>query len=244
MQSAPAQLAFDERRYADALRDRYPEFWARFGGMPDFNGKRVIDFGCGRGGMVQIAMEAGAASALGIDINPHTIGFAQTKVAPQWNERARFVCGNILELDVAPADIVVSVDTMEHVMSLPDTLAAMVDLCKPGGDLFIGFSPLWYSPWGHHRLIPSRVPWVHLRGGRHALTNSYVREHGMNGAAPADYRAALRGLPVEIVSARRNVASKPFKALALKTMLVPALVPALEKYFTVGLYWHLRRQER
>ncbi len=242
MAADPAQSAFDERRYAESVCDRYPEFWARFGGMPEFSGKRVIDFGCGRGGMVQLAMEAGAASALGIDLNAHTVAFAQTKVAPQWNGRAEFVCADIREIEIEPADIIVSVDTMEHVMNLPETLCALVKNCKPGGELFIGFSPLWHSPWGHHRLLRTRVPWAHLKGGRKALAPSYVREMGMNGAAPADYRAALHGLPLEVISIRRNAATNPLKSLALKAMLVPAVIPALEKYFTVGLYWHFRRR--
>lgn len=254
MEAAETQSAFDERRYGDFLRDRFPEFWRRFGGVPDFAGKRVIDFGCGRGGMVQRAMEAGAASALGIELDRHYVDFAVSKVASQWGGRASFVCADIRDIAIAPADIIVSVDTMEHVMDLHETLAALVDACKPGGEMFIGFAPLWYSPFGHHRLIASRMPWAHLRNGARPLLDAYraadgsgpasIRELGFNGAAPADFRAALRGLPVEVVSARRNVASHPVKALAMKAMLVPAIVPALEKFVTIGMYWHLRRTNR
>jgi SAM-dependent methyltransferase len=245
--------AFDERRYADFLRDRYPEFWARFGGVPDFTGKRVLDFGCGRGGMVQRAMEDGAASALGIELNQPYVDFANSKVASQWDGRARFLCADIRTIEIEPADIVVSVDTMEHVMDLRETLAAVVDACKPGGELFIGFGPLWHSPFGHHRLMASRLPWAHLPRNNRAFLERLIddegnspgsiRELGFNGATPADFRAALRGLPVEILSARRNVASHPLKALVLKAMLAPALIPALEKYVTVGIYWHLRRKK-
>ena len=244
---------FDERRYADFLRDRFPEFWARFGGMPDVAGKRVIDFGCGRGGMVQRMMEAGADSALGIELNRSYVDFADWKVASQWDGRVQFACQDIREMDLEPADIVTSVDVMEHVMDLPETLAAVVNACKPGGELFIGFAPLWHSPFGHHRLMETRIPWAHLPRGNRAFLDRLVdddgnspetiRELGFNGATPADFRAALKGLPVEIVSARRNVASHPLKALALKAMLIPSIVPALEKYVTVGIYWHLRRKK-
>lgn len=247
------KTAFDERRYDDFLRDRYPEFWARFGGVPDFTGKRVIDFGCGRGGMVQRAMESGAASALGIEINPHYVDFAQRKVASQWDGRVEFLCADIRKIQVEPADIIVSVDTMEHVMDLRETLAAVVDACRPGGELFIGFGPLWHSPFGHHRLMASRLPWAHLPRGNRAFLDRLIdddgnspetiRELGFNGAAPADFRAALAGLPVEILSAGRNEASQPMKSLALKAMLVPSIIPALEKYVTVSIYWHLRRKK-
>ncbi|MHA7818694.1 MAG: class I SAM-dependent methyltransferase [Erythrobacter sp.] len=242
---------YDERSFRDSVERRYPEFWARFGGMPDLSGKRVLDFGSGRGGMVQVVLEAGASSALGIEINPDYHAFARRKVERQWNGRAEFVLGDIREMAVEPADIVVSIDTMEHVMTLNDTLAAVVDSCKPGGELFIGFSPLWHSPYGHHRLIAPRRPWAHLpRRNRafldrlkdeHGDTPDSIQQMGFNGATPADFRAALKGLPVEIVSARRNLASSALKQLAMKALLGAAIVPALEKFVTIGIYWHLRR---
>lgn len=164
---------------------------------------------------------------------------------------AEFVLGDIREMEVEPADIVVSSDTFEHVMSPPDTLAAVVNACKPGGDLFIGFSPLWHSPFGHHRLIASRLPWAHLPRRNRAFldrlkdengnTPDTIQQLGFNGATPADFRAALEGLPVEVISARRNLASSPLKQATLKAMLAAAIVPALEKFVTVGIYWHLRR---
>ncbi|MFU7529608.1 class I SAM-dependent methyltransferase [Qipengyuania sp. ASV99] len=247
------QSAFDERRYADFLRDRFPEFWARFGGQPDFTGKRVIDFGCGRGGMVQRAMEAGASSALGIELNQSYVDFANGKVASQWDGRVRFACQDIREMEIEPADIVTSVDVMEHVMDLPETLAAVVDACKPGGEMFIGFAPLWHSPYGHHRLMKTHIPWAHLPRGNRAFLDRLVdddgnspasiQELGFNGAVPADFRAALNGLPVDIISARRNISSHPLKSLAMKAMLLPAIVPAIEKYVTIGIYWHLRRKK-
>ncbi len=253
MTHPPAQNDFDERRYADWHQQRFGEFWARFGGAPDFAGKRVIDFGCGRGGMVQRVMEAGASSALGIELDADYVAFANRKVASQWNGAVQFVLDDIRKMEIEPADIVVSSDTFEHVMSLPDTLAAVVNVCKPGGDLFIGFSPLWHSPFGHHRFIQSRIPWAHLPRGNRAFLQRMVDDQGnhpdsiqqlgFNGATPADFRAALDGLPVEVISARRNLASSPLKQAAMKALLFPGVIfPALEKFATIGIYWHLRRK--
>ena len=244
---------FDEKRYAFWHEHRFGEFWSRFGGMPDVTGKRVIDFGCGRGGMAQRLMEAGAASVLGIELDEDYVSFANRKVASQWDGRAQFTLGDIRTMDIEPADIIVSSDTFEHVMSLPDTFAALVNACKPGGELFIGFSPLWHSPYGHHHLIAPKMPWAHLpRDNRafldrlkdeHGNTPDSIQQLGFNGATPADFRAALEGLPVEVISSKRNLASSPLKALALKALLIPSIIPALEKFVTVGIYWHLRRLE-
>ncbi len=245
------ELAFHERRYADFMALRYPQFWQRFGGVPDFAGKRVIDFGCARGGMLQRAMEAGASSALGIDLNPDTIAFAKQTVEPRWDGRVQFLCEDIRKVEIEPADILVSVNTMEHVLDLKDTLAAVVDACKPGGELFIGFGPLWHSPFGHHRLIAPRMPWAHLPRQNRAFlgrlhdkdgnTPDSIEQMGFNGATPADFRAALEGLPVEIISSRRNVANGVIKGLAMKAFLAPSIIAPLEKYVTISIYWHLKR---
>lgn len=253
MSASTVSIDFDEKRYAFWHQHRFGEFWARFGGMPDFTGKRVIDFGCGRGGMVQRMMEAGAVSALGIELDADYVAFARSKVASQWGGRAEFVLGDIREMNVEQADIIVSSDTFEHVMSVPDTLAALVDACRPGGELFIGFSPLWHSPFGHHRFIQTRIPWAHLPRKNGAFLDRMVddagnhpeniEQLGFNGATPADFRAALKGLPVDVISDRRNLASSPVKALALKALLAASIIPALEKYVTVGIYWHLRKRE-
>ena len=247
--------AFNETKFHAWLdQGGFEEFWGRLGGLPDVAGKDVFDFGCGRGAMAQRLMEAGARSVRGIDLNPVTVNFAERKVASQWGSRVEFICGDIRHFvsaraGIPKADIVVSSDTMEHVMDLPDTLRAVVEVCKPGGDIYIGFSPLWHSPFGHHKLIASKVPWIHLGRGNQAFLDRLrkergtapdtIQQRGFNGATPADFRAALAGLPVEIVSARRNCATSPLKRAAMQALGCASIVPALEKYVTIGLYWHL-----
>ena len=241
----------DKHFHAWLDQGRFEEFWGRHGGLPDVAGKSVLDFGSGRGAMAQRLMEMGAASVVGIDINPITVHYANRKVAERWDGRVQFVCGDIRNVDLAKVDMVVSCDTMEHVISVPDTLRAVVAACKPGGDLYIGFSPLWHSPFGHHKLIGSKIPWIHLRRGNQEFLDRLraergfapetIQERGFNGATPADFRAALEAVPAQIVSARRNCSTSFLKSALMKAMLLAACVPALEKYGTIGLYWHLKR---
>jgi SAM-dependent methyltransferase len=244
---------FHELRYAQRLASGPENFWCRFPRKPDVTGKRVLDFGCSRGAMIERMMQDGAGSAIGFDLNPHTTDFARRKVAARWDGKVEIVCGDIRDLAVEQVDLVVSVDTMEHVMSLPDTLRSLVAACKPGGELFIGFGPLWHSPFGHHRLIPARQPWAHLRRGNRAFLEAFgtgdgvlpygsIEELGFNGAVPREFRKALAPLPVEVISARRNRSTSFLRTTMLQAMLIPAMLPGLEKFMVSSIYWHLRKR--
>lgn len=247
------QEAINDRQFRHGRGAGFDEFCGRFEIVPDFSGRSVLDFGCGRGGMAQRLLEEGAQRVLGIDLKPVAIDYARRKVAPHWDGRAQFACVDIRECAVERADLVVSMDTFEHVLNLRETLCSVVAACRPGGEIYLGFSPLWHSPFGHHRLIPSKIPWAHLPRANRAFLDQLrkvrsavpetIQQLGFNGATPADFRAALDGLPVEVVSMRANMARAPLKRMVMRAMLGAAIIPALEKFVTIGLYWHLRRRK-
>nr|WP_272917394.1 class I SAM-dependent methyltransferase [Alteraurantiacibacter buctensis] len=239
-------------RFAQRIEAGVDHFWQRFGGMPDVAGKRVLDFGCSRGAMIERLMRAGARSAIGFDLNRGTTDFARRKVASRWPGQVEIVCGDICELAFAQVDLVVSSDTMEHVMDVDAALRSVVAACRPGGELFIGFGPLWHSPFGHHRMIAARLPWAHLARENRAFLEQFqtgdgrtvatIGQLGFNGATPADFRRALAPLPVEVISARRNQSHPWLRSAVMKAMLVPASIPPLEKYLVSSIYWHLRKR--
>lgn len=251
MTAVDAQDLKGEQTFANQAGHLWDDFWQRFGSAPDLRGKRLLDFGCNRGGSVHRALQEGATTAVGIDTNPYTTRFGREKLSKIWGERARILCGDIRELEPQPADIVMSTNTMEHVADVEGSLSAMVAACRPGGELFIGFSPLWYSPYGHHQYPRTRIPWMHLlRGDDFVLDDlaKYVgrryetpQEAGFNCETPDRFRAALAAQNVEILSTRRNVGRSAWRSCVSRSMLALAVVPALEKYVTVGFYWHLRK---
>ena len=72
MTAVDAQDLKGEQTFANQAGYLWDDFWQRFGGAPDLRGKRLLDFGCNRGGSVHRALQEGATTAVGIDTNPYT----------------------------------------------------------------------------------------------------------------------------------------------------------------------------
>lgn len=248
-------VVHDEAHYARDfdrhLNDSSADFWRRYGGQPDVRGKRVLDFGSATGGMIHRLMQAGAASAVGIDLDVGSSDYARKRLADEWGDRVTILCEDVRTVDVAPADLIVSQNTMEHISPLQDILDAVVRLCKPGGEMYFGYAPLWHSPFGHHHNPRTNLPWLHLLRGDQIVLDALERkigrryasipEAGFNRATVADFRAAFAAQPAEVIELRRNPGSGGWKSLVSQLLLIPAAIPSLEKYLTTGMYWHLRK---
>lgn len=250
MQAEVQDLKGDQTFASQAGRC-WDDFWQRLGGQPDLHGRTILDFGCNRGGSLHRALQEGDASATGVDINPWTTQYGREKLTPIWGDRANILCGNLAELEVEPVDIVMSTNTMEHVEDIEGALSAMVAACRAGGELYISFSPLWHSPYGHHQYPKTRIPWLHLLRGEEIVLDDMAKyvgrryetpqEAGFNCATPDRFYAALAAQDVEILSSRRNVGRSWWRTCVSQSMLALAVVPPLEKFVTVGLFWHLRK---
>jgi 2-polyprenyl-3-methyl-5-hydroxy-6-metoxy-1,4-benzoquinol methylase len=68
----------EDRAYFHAQLQSNIEFWRRFGRQPDFEGKAVLDLGCGHGALSIDAARNGA-TVLGIDLDADRIEFAKGK---------------------------------------------------------------------------------------------------------------------------------------------------------------------
>lgn len=59
-------------------------------------------------------------------------------------------------------DLAYSFATFEHIHALQRGWQAMLDVLRPGGLLWSVASPLWCSPYGHHKPMLNDHPWAHL----------------------------------------------------------------------------------
>ena len=240
--------------------DDISEFWRRFRKPPVFDGKRILEIGCGRGELSIAMAQAGAASVVAIDIIPDHIDAAKSRMRsayPELASRIDFTTRGLTEIERPPFDLVVSKDSFEHIIDVPAMLAQVRTRVAPTAELFLGFSPLYHSPYGDHdrrrtafrhlgiagRLI-ALIPWGHLFLEsqilkRHAAIRSRpvesMHDLNLNKISIGEFRQYVRDAGFEpryfAVNCGRNPLGWPFSILRR--------LPGLEKYCTYNVYCEL-----
>jgi SAM-dependent methyltransferase len=201
---------------------------------PDFlqtiRGKRVIDFGCGEGAeAIEMALN-GAGKVVGIDIRENLLDIARQ------NARAAGV-ENICSFDLStqePADVIVSLDSFEHVADPAQVLSIIASLLKPHGEVIASFGPTWYHPLGGH--LFSVFPWAHLMFSEKALIR-WRADFKTDGATR--FGEVAGGLnQMTIRRFERLIANSPFQLSELDLVPIRKLKPVhnrLTREFTTAL---------
>ena len=157
----------------------------------DLRGKQVLDVGCGLGGKTVAYAEAGA-KAVGADLLEANVeqsgAYARMKGAS-----ASFLVGDAAALPLRNGafDTIVANDAMEHFSAPEEALREMARVVKPGGAIWIFFTP-HFSPLGSHLYDYVYTPWCHLLFTRGQLQS----------AIRAVLRSRTAGAPQEEIEAR------------------------------------------
>jgi SAM-dependent methyltransferase len=222
------------------------EYWRRFGCQPEWQGKHVLEVGCGHGAMsVQVAQAGGVV--LGIDLDEQHIDFANRNLSerfPELVDRVTFRAVDALNLPTDERfDVILSKDTFEHVANVDSLMQGLGKRLVPGGRLYVGFSPLYHSPWGDHSRSGLRLPWAHAilprsvvyaaasRHGGCRVTS--LADVGLNGNTPQQFRDAFDNSGLQLLSIAYNRGDKRLLPLFER---VGRRYPRLEKYTTVSIY--------
>lgn len=132
---------------------------------------RVMEIGCGEGGVLQAFTEEGAR-VLGVDLNESRIRTAKRLMADAIAAgSAEFVYKNVYDEDFEQAhqaafDLIILKDTIEHIPNQEAFIPHLLQFLAPGGKIFFGFPP-WRMPFGGHQQICENkvlgfLPWYHL----------------------------------------------------------------------------------
>jgi SAM-dependent methyltransferase len=224
-------------------------FIGRYDGRLDFTGKRILDVGSGLGSPALLMAGRGAARVVGVDIVPRNIDFSRRMLTTGYGHLADKVEFRLIrdfaDLGDERFDLVISKDSFEHYASPEDFLPAMLGLLTPGGELAIGFGPLWKSPYGGHIKYMTRLPWAHLlfsesvilRERQRFFPDQRVRSYGeivggLNQMTLARFESIIAANHLEQVYFRANASRHPAARLAS----LVARLPFAREYLTFNLY--------
>ena len=235
------------------------DFWEKFGSdaPKSFRGLRVIEIGCGEGARaLELAREGGIVT--GIDIDARLIELAQERkkqAKPEVAERVTFRLCPLQEVESDSFDVAMSEDSFEHIMDVPEVLGAIKDKLAPGGRAYIGFGPLYHSPYGDHgwlrnNLPYGKLPWSHLflpRSLTYRIAGKRIGQSfkdtvdwpflALNQYTASDFKRMFANSGLKIVSIRHI----EHDSFAGKIFDLFARLPVLSKYFTDGIYCVLEK---
>jgi len=227
-------------------------FWKRFGGTPDLRGMRVLDFGCGLGKLCVDLARAGADEVVGMDLDDAVLAFAKSHTRekfPDVADKIRFVRADIRTAPPDTFDAVFSKDAFEHVLDVEGTFAALRQRVRRGGKMYLGFGPLWHSPFGGHaigqrlRTLAGRtIPWAHLvipertlvaeENRARGTTIASVRDYGLNQLPFSAFKHAMAESGMKVLRFDTNPSDN-----AIARLFRPAAaLPVVGKYFVRTVY--------
>lgn len=125
------------------------------------DGKRILDFGCGMGGMTLWYATTWDCDVTGIDIDGQHIAIAQALQQKHGLYNVRFEKRDLLtDPPEGPFDFIVMNDVAEHIPLglLPQIFRALGELLADDGQIFVSYPP-WQSPYASHVVHAVGIPW-------------------------------------------------------------------------------------
>ena len=146
----------------------------------DVAGKRVLEVGCGHGGMQLALLRAGAGETVGIDVDAEAVRFAADRLRSDGRAEVVVADAQAMPLPSSSFDMVVSTAAFEHIHDIGPALREIDRVLRPGGSLYAKFAPTWWHYNGPHLIKCVSVPWAHVLFSDRTLLNvlEHYREQG------------------------------------------------------------------
>lgn len=236
-------------------------FWSSFNRIPDVRGKKILEIGCGSGERCQQLVRMGAREVVGLDIIESEILEARVLLENEDcidRNACQFHCGELNSLTETNFDIVVSENTFEHVIDIEGLLEDIYDKCVSGAEVYLGFGPLYYSPYGDHgwmrAVLPFRKhfswPWGHVVFPEKYVFKRLSEENdvkiadttnwpylALNKKEYSDYLECFQKCPLKL----DDLALNPGYSLTGRFMRFLSKIPIAQKYTVWGIFAVLRK---
>ena len=146
----------------------------------DVRDQRVLEIGCGHGGMQLALLRAGAAETVGLDVDGEAVRFAQERLRDEGRAEVIVADAQAMPLSSNSFDVVVSTAAFEHIHDIRPALQEIERVLRPGGFLYAKFAPTWWHYNGPHLIKCVSVPWAHVLFSDRTLLNvlEHYREQG------------------------------------------------------------------
>ncbi|MBQ7035114.1 MAG: class I SAM-dependent methyltransferase [Clostridia bacterium] len=207
-------------------RDTIAHFLPRYSEQEMFEGKDVLDMGCGAAGKSLYYVKCGAKQVTGAEIVAHYEQEANALAQKLgYADRFRFICASAyaMPFEDASFDTIIMNDFMEHVDKPEQALLESLRLIRPGGRIYINFPP-YYHPFGAHMSDAINMPWVHAFFGEQALIRAYkelVRDLP-DGQERLDFRFSKDENGIDRYTYINKMTLKRFQKILQKYQIQPA----------------------
>ena len=204
------------------------KFWKRLGGKPELEDRSILDFGCGHGALCVDLAKSGAKLINGIDVNSELIDFAKENLNLNFN-------------------LIVTKDTFEHAVNLPEILDKFYELLENGGKVYAGFGPLYNAYNGDHGRTQLNFPWLHTIIPESLIIKRYnkknkdqiqkIEDLGLSKYSFKEYLKIFKNSKFQIEYFQTNQSDHPVS----KIFNLLSKFKILEEYFTYNIYCVLKK---
>jgi 2-polyprenyl-3-methyl-5-hydroxy-6-metoxy-1,4-benzoquinol methylase len=237
---------------------KWRAFWQRIGdSVPDFREKTVVDYGCGEGYDSLLMLQAGAKHVYCLEISKSRLQKAQQLHRGEGFSNASYIDNSVVSdlrknIGNTEVDFVCCRDVMEHVPDPLAVLQSMYDVLKRGGKAYIGFSPIFKSPFGPHIRSKCRIPWIHLIFSEETIINVLKKRYnysttvmryldiggsGVNKLSFYEYRSMLSSFAWDIGEDQVNFfPERPVLSRTLRAAVALSPFRAIKELFIVSSY--------
>lgn len=211
------------------LENEYPNFGTLS------SGKRIVDFGCGRGYQSVALVQNYDCSVIAIDSNQRAlqeaIKHAKSQNIPQ--SRLSFV-DKVSDSMLNNFDIVISQNSFEHFRNPSMILDEMRSLINESGKLLITFGPPWLAPYGSHMHFFCKVPWINVLFSEETVMQLRSRFRSDGATKYEDVESGLNKMTIAkferiVMSSNLKVEFRNYKCVKGFNLL--SKIPILKEFF-------------